>query len=47
MRSDMVVLSEPDVDGGLGLSDSVEPLRVQDFVAKSAVEALVISVFPR
>jgi hypothetical protein len=40
----MIVLSEPNVDRGLGLSDGVEPLCVQDFAAKSSIEALVISV---
>lgn len=39
MRPDIVVLSEPNIDRGLSLPDSVELLRVQDFFAKSAVEA--------
>ena len=46
MRPDMVVLSEPYVDGCLCLSNSVEPFSVQDFIAKSTIEAFVISILP-
>lgn len=43
---DMVVLSEPYIDLGLRLFDHMEPLSIQNFVAKSSIEALIISGFP-
>ena len=46
MRPDLVVLPEPDVDGGLSLSGRVEPFGIQDLLAQGAVEALVVSVLP-
>jgi hypothetical protein len=47
MRPDLVILSEPDVDGGLSLSGRVEPLGVQNLLAQGSVEAFIVSVFPR
>ena len=46
MRPDLVVLSEPYVDGDLGLFGGVDPRGVEDFAPKCSVEALVGSVFP-
>ena len=47
MWPDLFVLSEPYVDGDLGLLGGVEPLGVEDFATKCSVEALVVSVLPR
>ena len=38
MGSDMVVLFDPAIDCGLGLAGGSEPVCVEDFVAKRAVE---------
>ena len=46
MRPDLVVVSEPSIDCGLGLFDAVEPLRTQNFPAQCSVEAFVVSVLP-
>ena len=47
MRSDLVVLSEPDIDNDLGLFVGVELFCVEDFFSQGAVKALVIPIFPR
>ena len=47
MRSDLVVLPEPNIDSDLGLSCGVEPFSVEDFFSQGAVKALVIPIFPR
>ena len=47
MRSDLVVLHEPNIDSDLGLFGGVEPFSVEDFFSQGAVEALVIPIFPR
>jgi len=46
MGSDMVVLFDPAIDCGLGLAGGSEPVCVEDFVAKRAVETFVISILP-
>jgi len=46
MRSDFVVLSEPDIDGRLRLFGGVEPLGIQDFGAQRSIEAFVVSILP-
>ena len=47
MRSDLVVLPEPNIDSDLGLSCGVEPFCVEDFFSQGAVKAFVVSIFPR
>ena len=47
MRSDLVVLPEPNIDSDLGLPCGVEPFSVEDFFSQGAVKALVIPIFPR
>ena len=47
MRSDLVVLPEPNIDSDLGLPCGVEPLSVEDFFSQGPVKALVIPIFPR
>ena len=47
MRSDLVVLPEPNIDSDLGLSCGVEPFSVEDFFSQVAVKAFVVSIFPR
>jgi len=42
----MIVLREPYVDSGLCLFGGVEPLSVQDLMAKRSVEPFVVSVLP-
>lgn len=46
MRPDLVVLSEPDIDGDLGLFRAVEPFCVEPFATECAIKALVVSVLP-
>lgn len=46
MRSDPVVLSEPNIDGDLRLLRAVKPLGIEHFSSQGSVEALVVSVFP-
>ena len=43
MRSDLVVLPEPNIDSDLGLPCGVEPFSVEDFFSQGAVEAYVVS----
>ena len=43
MRSDLVVLPEPNIDSDLGLSCGVEPFSIEDFFSQGAVEAFVVS----
>ena len=43
MRSDAVVLPEPNIDSDLGLSCGVEPFSVEDFFSQGAVKAFVVS----
>ena len=47
VRSDLIVLPEPNIDNDLGLFGGVEPFSVEDFFSQGAVEALVIPIFPR
>ena len=47
MRSDLVVLPEPNIDSDLGLPCGVEPFCVEDFFSQGAVKAFVIPIFPR
>ena len=44
MRPDLVVLSEPDIDGDLGLFCAVELFRIQNFPTERSVEALVEAI---
>ena len=46
MRPDLIVLFEPLIDHGLSLSGRTKPFGIENFSAKRAVEALVISVLP-
>ena len=43
MRSDLVVLPEPNIDCDLSLFGGVEPFRVEDFFSQGAVKAFVVS----
>ena len=43
MRSDLVVLPEPNIDGDLGLFGGVEPFSLEDFFSQGAVKAFVVS----
>lgn len=47
MRPDLIVLFEPLIDHGLSLSGCAKPFGIENFSAKRAVEALVISVRPK
>ena len=47
MWPDLVILSEPDIDGDLGLFGAVKPLCIEDFATECSVEALVVSVLSR
>ena len=47
MRSDLIVLPEPNIDNDLGLFGGVEPFSVEDFFSQGAVKAFVVSIFPR
>ena len=47
VRSDLVVLPEPNIDSDLSLFGGVKPFRVEDFFSQGAVKALVIPIFPR
>ena len=47
MRSDLVVLPEPNIDSDLGLPCGVEPFSIEDFFSQGAVKALVIPIFSR
>ena len=47
VRSDLVVLPEPNIDSDLGLFGGVEPFSVEDFFSQGAVKAFVVSIFPR
>jgi hypothetical protein len=44
--TDSVVMTAPRLDQHPGLGEAVEDFAVEQFVAKRAVEALVVSVFP-
>ena len=46
MWPDLIVLFDPLIDDGLGLTGCAKPFGVENFSAESAVEALVISVLP-
>ena len=46
MRPDVVVLFEPLVDHGLGLSCCCKPFCVEDFATQCSVKALIVSVLP-
>ena len=41
MRSDLIVLPEPNIDNDLGLFGGVEPFSVEDFFSQGPVKALV------
>ena len=43
MRSDLIVLLEPNIDSDLGLSCSVKPFGVEHFFLQGAVKAFVVS----
>ncbi len=43
VRSDLVVLPEPNIDSDLGLPCGVEPFSVEDFFSQGAVKAFVVS----
>ena len=43
MRSDLVVLPEPNIDSDLGLPCGVEPFSDEDFFSQGVVKALVVS----
>ena len=47
MRSDLVVLPEPNIDSDLGLFGGLDPFRVEDFFSQGGVKAFVVSIFPR
>ena len=47
MGSDVIVFFEPSIDRDLRLFDTVEPFCVSGFMAKDAIEAFVVAVFPR
>ena len=47
VRSDLVVLPEPNIDSDLGLPCGVEPFSVEDFFSQGAIKAFVVSIFPR
>ena len=47
MRSDLVVLPEPNIDSDLGLPCGVKPFGVEHFFSQGAVKAFVVSIFPR
>ena len=46
MRSDLVVLPEPNIDSDLALYGGVEPFSVEEFFSQGAVKAFVVSIFP-
>jgi len=46
MGADVIVLSEPYIDGCLGLSCCGEPFHIEDFISERSIEALVVAVFP-
>ena len=43
MRSDLVVLPEPNIDSDLVLYGGVEPFSVEDFFSQGAVKAVVVT----
>jgi len=47
MWTNVVVLSEPQVDDRLCLVDRSEPFRVQHLTAQCSIEAFIVSIFPR
>jgi hypothetical protein len=46
MRSDLVILPQPDIDCDLSLFNVVELFKIKQLLSKCFVEALVISVRP-
>ena len=46
MRPDVVVLFEPLIDDGLGLSCCCEPFSVKHFTTQRSVEAFVVAILP-
>ena len=44
MRSCVVVLSEPVIDGDLRLLGRGDPLRIEDFSAQRAIKPFIVSV---
>ena len=46
VRPDGVVVVAPFLDQDLGLSHGVEDLAVEEFIAKSGVEALALPILP-
>ena len=44
VRSDLVVLPEPNIDSDLGLPCGVEPFSVEDFFSQGAVKASLYHV---
>ena len=47
MRPYVIILFEPHIDDDLSLSDACEPFGIENFVAQSSVEPLIVAVFPR
>jgi hypothetical protein len=47
MRSDLVVLPEPNIDSDLGLPCGVKRFGVEHFFSQGAVKAFVVSIFSR
>ena len=43
VRSDLVVLPEPNIDSDLGLPCGVKPFGVEHFFSQGAVKAFVVS----
>lgn len=46
MRPDVVVLFEPLIDDGLGLTCCREPFGVEHFAAQCSVKAFIIAMLP-
>jgi hypothetical protein len=46
MRPDLIVLFEPLIDDGLCLAGCAKPFGIENFSAKRAVEAFIVSVLP-
>ena len=46
MGPDMVILFEPLIDDGLGLTGGAKPFSVEHLFTEGSVEALVVAVFP-
>ena len=47
VRSDTIILPDPNSDSDLRLSCAMEPFRVELFFSQGPVKALVVSILPR